>query len=440
MSPRLKLRIVDLIGLLLLLVFAAAATTCARASVPSKPYTFTPNTTAQSAQVNADFDTLYSTLNAQLDSTNFSLARGLGANYVQSGCVGCTGTFAPGAYAFAPAAVNNVPLSVYGVASQTSDLFDVLLTNGGTKVAWVNAAGQTNLASALIGPSATNAVPSIVNAAAGQTADIQEWQLNGVTKSGVNAAGSIYSNALIDTALLNAACLKTDGSGTLQALACATSATAPITLGSGAIGCATCVTGVSATAPIASSGGTTPQISCATCVTSVTANAPITSSGGVAPAISCSGCVTTSSNGYAPCFTSSGSACGGTFHIVRVAVQMTAGPGTCNSGLGFGGMDCAAVTFSGNAAFSSGGTFSGVTPALSTSAPSYMCASGWHDSGYSGWWKSRIGGSNIADAGTGAAFADVYMKATAPNTIYIFTQDNSSIAQLSYMAFDCEGT
>lgn len=44
----------------------------AQAIVPSKPYTFVAGTRAQSAQVNSDFDTLYSVLNANLDHTNFN--------------------------------------------------------------------------------------------------------------------------------------------------------------------------------------------------------------------------------------------------------------------------------------------------------------------------------------------------------------------------------
>lgn len=44
----------------------------AGAVVPSKPYTFVAHTLAQSSQVNSDFDTLYSTLNANLDHSNFN--------------------------------------------------------------------------------------------------------------------------------------------------------------------------------------------------------------------------------------------------------------------------------------------------------------------------------------------------------------------------------
>jgi hypothetical protein len=69
------------------------------------------------------------------------------------------------------------------------------------------------------------------------------------------------------------------------------------------ITCLTCVTAVTAASPLASSGGTTPEISCATCVTAVTGNSPITSTGGTTPAISCSTCEVTSNknqaNGYA---------------------------------------------------------------------------------------------------------------------------------------------
>jgi hypothetical protein len=75
--------------------------------------------------------------------------------------------------------------------------------------------------------------------------------------------------------------------------------TSPITGGpissTGTIACATCVTNVTASGPITSSGGTTPNIACATCttggVTTVTGTAPIVSSGGTTPAISCPTCL-----------------------------------------------------------------------------------------------------------------------------------------------------
>jgi hypothetical protein len=55
------------------------------------------------------------------------------------------------------------------------------------------------------------------------------------------------------------------------------------------------VTAVTATVPLASSGGTTPNLSCPTCTTTVTATLPLVSSGGTTPTISCPNCVTTPS-------------------------------------------------------------------------------------------------------------------------------------------------
>ena len=55
------------------------------------------------------------------------------------------------------------------------------------------------------------------------------------------------------------------------------------------------VMGVTANAPLASSGGTTPNLSCPTCTTTVTATLPLVSSGGTTPTISCPNCVTTPS-------------------------------------------------------------------------------------------------------------------------------------------------
>ena len=132
--------------LLAFALFTIGMIAIAQAVVPTKPYTFVASTPAQSSQVNADFDTLYSVLNANLDSTNISLTNGIGANYIQSDCASCTGAFDAGAYAFGSNATSDIPLTVYGVAGQSNDLFDVLLTSGGTKEFSVSKTGLVNFA------------------------------------------------------------------------------------------------------------------------------------------------------------------------------------------------------------------------------------------------------------------------------------------------------
>jgi hypothetical protein len=142
-------------------------------AVPSLPFTFSANTPIVSAQVDQNFTTIYAALNAALDSTNFSLARGLGANYITSSGVGVSGAFQAGAYSFAagtsaqtpltltslasasvPTAVVNMGtsqsvagLQINGATSITGDIFQALLTPGGTKAAWLTSAGAFNVGS-----------------------------------------------------------------------------------------------------------------------------------------------------------------------------------------------------------------------------------------------------------------------------------------------------
>jgi hypothetical protein len=63
-------------------------------------------------------------LNASLDSTNFSLSRGLGANYILSSGSGNSGSFQAGQYNFSPSNSGVVPLTIYGASGQSSDLLD----------------------------------------------------------------------------------------------------------------------------------------------------------------------------------------------------------------------------------------------------------------------------------------------------------------------------
>lgn len=129
--------------------------------VPVKPFTFAASTTILSAQVNSDFDTLYSVFSANIDSTNVHPTRGIGANYIVSSGSGATGAFAPGAFSMTPGAIGQVPFSIVGLASQTADLFDV--STNTTKSFWIDASGAAHFAAAitLSGAAGTASVPYI---------------------------------------------------------------------------------------------------------------------------------------------------------------------------------------------------------------------------------------------------------------------------------------
>lgn len=219
-----------------------------------------------------------------------------------------------------------------------------------------------------------------------------------------------------------------------------------------------CVTAVTASGNLSSSGGTTPAISMTTTpsfsnvttgtvsasgglvinagsgAASVGLNYNNGSSGGVffynggvsaAQIFGPSGTIQTSTgvspwtNSYVPpVYTASGGAVASTEHIVHVT-------GTFNSTLGACGpltsnYYCATVTLSGAAAFSSGGTAFSVPP-------SFSCNFGaWIASTYAGYWF------------TGTSFGPVYMAASTPNTLYVATQQTSAAGNA--FIFDCEGT
>lgn len=118
-------------------LFALSVLGIALAIVPVKPYTFSASTQAKSAQVNADFDTLYSVLNAGLDYTNMNATNGIGANYIAATCGACTGAFQNGAYTFNAGAGTNTPLTVNAGNSQSVDILDTFNASG-VKVTWID--------------------------------------------------------------------------------------------------------------------------------------------------------------------------------------------------------------------------------------------------------------------------------------------------------------
>jgi hypothetical protein len=104
-------------------------------SLVTRPYNFTPGTTAYSAQVNQNESVLYGAINGQLDSTNISLTRGIQANYINA--TGGNGAFQAGSYQFTPATSSSTPLAVVGAPLQTA-----ALQTWGTSVATVAGVDQ----------------------------------------------------------------------------------------------------------------------------------------------------------------------------------------------------------------------------------------------------------------------------------------------------------
>lgn len=132
--------------------------------VPVKPNTFSASTTIVSAQVNADFDTLYNVFAGNIDSTNVHPTRGIGANFIVSSGSGATGAFKPGAFSMTPDVVGSVPFSIVGLALQTADLVQV--STNTTKSVWVDFAGVLHT----VGAPAFGATPAgLVDTTTNQT-------------------------------------------------------------------------------------------------------------------------------------------------------------------------------------------------------------------------------------------------------------------------------
>lgn len=118
----------------------ASATTC------TVPNTFSNGTVADANQVNANFSALQSCGN-NIDYRNIGVA-GLYASQLLPGTTAQATFGGLYGYSFGGYSTTQVPLTLYGVASQTGDLLDILLSVGGTKAAWVDSGGILHLLSA----------------------------------------------------------------------------------------------------------------------------------------------------------------------------------------------------------------------------------------------------------------------------------------------------
>lgn len=94
-------------------------------SLITLPVTLTNGTTGDATQVMSDLNTIVAVVNGQLDSTNISAARGIGANFITPSGSGATGVFGPGAYSISSLSTSQVPLTLNGIGGQTSDLLDL---------------------------------------------------------------------------------------------------------------------------------------------------------------------------------------------------------------------------------------------------------------------------------------------------------------------------
>jgi hypothetical protein len=129
-------------------------------SLISLPYSFTAGQTIYSAQVNLNFSTVYGAVNGQLDSTNISSARGIGANYIVASGSGATGVFTPGSYTISPPAAAATPFALKGLASQTGAL--QTWSSNTTVLASVDAAGNFSTTASVVTP-AVNSLGSTLS-------------------------------------------------------------------------------------------------------------------------------------------------------------------------------------------------------------------------------------------------------------------------------------
>lgn len=113
---------------------------------------FVNGTPADGGQVTADFSTIVNAINGNLDNTNIGAAGIFASQIKGTSALLATFTAATVGFSFLPGAVGITPLSAIGIAGQTVDIFEILLTSGGTKALAVSSGG--NLLS--LGQIATN--------------------------------------------------------------------------------------------------------------------------------------------------------------------------------------------------------------------------------------------------------------------------------------------
>lgn len=153
-------------------------------TIPTRTFSYIPNTLAQSSQVNTNENTLYAWANGGIDDTNLNHLVGIFASTITATTAaqakfGTNPASTVGFQFIAPAA-NLTPLTVSGVTSQSADIFDVTLTSGGTKALFVTATGH--LAFGAIAPTSDPTLPYIsgdAGAVIGMTFNVPSASTNG---------------------------------------------------------------------------------------------------------------------------------------------------------------------------------------------------------------------------------------------------------------------
>lgn len=173
----------------------------AAANVIVLPYTFSNGSPADATQVNANFGTIVTLVNGNIDSTNISTAVGLNVSLLKCGSSAACTIAATYPVTIAPTVGSVVPLIVQTIASPSSDAFDVDINT-------TKAFSVTNVGGTLIYPQATTTVPLTVSAISSQSADILDVTL---TNGGTNAFKIAASGAATAGFALSAASLASSG-------------------------------------------------------------------------------------------------------------------------------------------------------------------------------------------------------------------------------------
>lgn len=130
-------------------------------TIPTRTYTYIANTLAQSNQANVNENSLYAWANGGIDDTNLNHLVGIYASSITgttaAQCTFGTNPAASAGYKFVAPSSGLVPLTISGVSSQSADIFDVTLTSGGTKAAFIDSAGTLNFGAIGANGSASNA-------------------------------------------------------------------------------------------------------------------------------------------------------------------------------------------------------------------------------------------------------------------------------------------
>jgi hypothetical protein len=177
-----------------------------------KPNTFVTGTAASATEVNADFDTLYTLVNGNIDNANVKGAAGIVASKI------APGTFAAGAYSFAGSTITNSTLTapiINGSITGTYSLDGTVTINSPTintpTITGLTLTSPTISGTVSGGASYTSPIITTSPTAAGATwtdlgtvttADINAGTFDGVVGGTVPAAGSFTTLKASSTSIV----------------------------------------------------------------------------------------------------------------------------------------------------------------------------------------------------------------------------------------------